>query len=391
MRHPVYVSLAALVAAPFATAQTITDVGAVTPYAVSGNGQRACGLMGDTAFKWAESTGVLPLPPLAGHAACNAIAASADGSFYAGYSSITTSHAPAAVRWSSFGPLDLGSLSPSSTYANDISADGSIVIGRSGELPFRWTQATGMQSLGLSGGWTSATPTSISTTGAFITGFASTASGPMLFRWTASGFETLTPLVGNAVSAAGISDDGQTIAGRSGSGLYRWTQAGGLQNLGVLPGYSTMTVTDMSADGSVIVGYAATGFPSFSNDSFIWTQATGLVTLSSYLTAQGVNLSGWSLQFAFGVSADGQTFVGLGTNAGPERGWIVHLSGGTTCYPNCDGSTQAPVLNVQDFTCFLQRYAAGDSYANCDQSTVTPTLNVQDFTCFLQQYAAGCR
>jgi hypothetical protein len=60
------------------------------------------------------------------------------------------------------------------------------------------------------------------------------------------------------------------------------------------------------------------------------------------------------------------------------------------CYPNCDESTTAPVLNVQDFTCFLQRYAAGESYANCDESTVAPVLNVQDFTCFLQSYAAGC-
>jgi serine protease AprX len=60
------------------------------------------------------------------------------------------------------------------------------------------------------------------------------------------------------------------------------------------------------------------------------------------------------------------------------------------CYANCDNSTTSPVLNVQDFTCFLQRYAAGESYANCDNSTQAPTLNVQDFTCFLQRYAAGC-
>ena len=31
----------------------------------------------------------------------------------------------------------------------------------------------------------------------------------------------------------------------------------------------------------------------------------------------------------------------------------------STCYANCDGSTAAPVLNVNDFTCFLNRYAAG--------------------------------
>jgi hypothetical protein len=60
------------------------------------------------------------------------------------------------------------------------------------------------------------------------------------------------------------------------------------------------------------------------------------------------------------------------------------------CYPNCDHSTVNPVLNVADFTCFLQKYAAGDPYANCDNSTVNPVLNVADFTCFLQKYAAGC-
>jgi hypothetical protein len=48
------------------------------------------------------------------------------------------------------------------------------------------------------------------------------------------------------------------------------------------------------------------------------------------------------------------------------------------------------VLNVQDFSCFLQKFAAGNAYANCDGSTATPVLNVQDFTCFLQKFAAGC-
>ncbi|MEX2217262.1 MAG: GC-type dockerin domain-anchored protein, partial [Phycisphaerales bacterium] len=67
---------------------------------------------------------------------------------------------------------------------------------------------------------------------------------------------------------------------------------------------------------------------------------------------------------------------------------VVSVVGG--CYPNCDGSTTAPILNVQDFGCFLSRYAAGDPYANCDGSTQPPVLNVQDFGCFLTRYAAGC-
>jgi hypothetical protein len=63
---------------------------------------------------------------------------------------------------------------------------------------------------------------------------------------------------------------------------------------------------------------------------------------------------------------------------------------GAACYANCDGSTAAPVLNVLDFTCFLNKFAAGEPYANCDGSTVAPVLNVLDFTCFLNRFGEGC-
>ncbi len=60
------------------------------------------------------------------------------------------------------------------------------------------------------------------------------------------------------------------------------------------------------------------------------------------------------------------------------------------CYPNCDASTVVPILNVNDFICFLNKFAASDTYANCDDSTTPPVLNVLDFTCFLNKFAAGC-
>src|SRR5436190_2908970 len=47
-------------------------------------------------------------------------------------------------------------------------------------------------------------------------------------------------------------------------------------------------------------------------------------------------------------------------------GSLVFDSGSATltrvqfCAANCDGSTAPPVLNVADFTCFLQKFAAGD-------------------------------
>lgn len=60
------------------------------------------------------------------------------------------------------------------------------------------------------------------------------------------------------------------------------------------------------------------------------------------------------------------------------------------CYANCDGSTQEPILNVDDFTCFINRFAANDPWANCDGSTQEPILNVDDFTCFINAFAQGC-
>ena len=81
--------------------------------------------------------------------------------------------------------------------------------------------------------------------------------------------------------------------------------------------------------------------------------------------------------------------VGNGFNLDTNRREAI-LWTRSLCYANCDGSTTTPVLNVNDFTCFLNRFAAGDAYANCDGSTTVPVLNVNDFTCFLNKFAAGC-
>jgi glucose/arabinose dehydrogenase len=86
---------------------------------------------------------------------------------------------------------------------------------------------------------------------------------------------------------------------------------------------------------------------------------------------------------SFGEDADGELYV------------VSHLGGAVfkmvpRCWANCDGSTTAPVLNVEDFTCFINRFALNDCWANCDGSTVDPILNVEDFTCFINQFALGC-
>jgi hypothetical protein len=87
----------------------------------------------------------------------------------------------------------------------------------------------------------------------------------------------------------------------------------------------------------------------------------------------------------------------------PQRGlafpFLVLGAGPQACYANCDNSTIAPILNVDDFTCFINEFASAQAlpheaqvahYANCDGSTIAPALNVDDFTCFINEFAMGC-
>jgi hypothetical protein len=71
----------------------------------------------------------------------------------------------------------------------------------------------------------------------------------------------------------------------------------------------------------------------------------------------------------------------------------------SSCYANCDASTTAPILNIDDFICFIAQFADATAlsheqqlthYANCDNSTTPPVLNVDDFICFIAAFAQGC-
>ncbi|MFN0132661.1 MAG: GC-type dockerin domain-anchored protein [Phycisphaerales bacterium] len=109
----------------------------------------------------------------------------------------------------------------------------------------------------------------------------------------------------------------------------------------------------------------------------------------------------WSSIDCGGGDTAGGTFTLSGTIAQPDA--AAPITGGTfaitggfwagapiPCYANCDGSSLAPILNVNDSGCFLNRFAVGDPYANCDGSSAVPILNVNDFLCFLNTFAVGC-
>jgi hypothetical protein len=89
----------------------------------------------------------------------------------------------------------------------------------------------------------------------------------------------------------------------------------------------------------------------------------------------------------------GEGFVGVDHPfilRGSTQGVASPFCSASSCYVNCDNSTLAPCLNVNDYVCFNSAYAAGSAYANCDASTLPPILNVNDFVCFNTKFAAGC-
>jgi hypothetical protein len=125
----------------------------------------------------------------------------------------------------------------------------------------------------------------------------------------------------------------------------------------------------------------------------VWDQSHGAREVGVVLAGLGIPLPPLLWVSCGGVSSNGRTILVHGRESNTiYPAWLAFLGDpvGGSCYANCDGSTVAPALNVNDFTCFLNRFAAGDPYANCDASTAAPVLNVNDFTCFLNAFAAGC-
>jgi hypothetical protein len=100
---------------------------------------------------------------------------------------------------------------------------------------------------------------------------------------------------------------------------------------------------------------------------------------------EGTLLAAGSNLYSVNPSTGATTLIGPTGITGIRALAVVH-----SCYVNCDGGGPPPSVNVADFTCFLQKFAAGDPWANCDESVTPPVINVSDFTCFLQKFAAGC-
>jgi len=100
------------------------------------------------------------------------------------------------------------------------------------------------------------------------------------------------------------------------------SSAASFTGLGDLAGGSFSSLAfGVSADGATIVGRSRSAS---GNEAFLWTEADGMQELDVVLAALGVDLTGWTLREARGISDDGTTIVGYGTNpSGFTEAWIA--------------------------------------------------------------------
>lgn len=309
------------------TAASFTHIacGYCNSRAISADGAVIVGNTDTDAFRWSAATGLVQLG--AGFTSV-ATGVSGDGSIVVGSSETQFPDGNHFYRWtSSTGVQFLGRGT-----AEDISADGTTIVGSRFNQPFRWTNGTGLVTINSTG-----YAFAVSADGSVIAGSATVSPNgyPTAGRWTAStGWVNLGLLPGGTsasfpVSAAtAISSGGDVIGGFSRTGVFGeeapflWSQDGGMAKLDVLPtnAYARNLVRGISADGAMIVGEAYT--------PFIWTSEGGVEDLFQFLVARGITgIDAFTnLGYIGGISPDGRFITGSGSTVqGNLEAWIVDL------------------------------------------------------------------
>jgi uncharacterized membrane protein len=291
-------------------------------------GEGSIGTAAPHHWAWTNGTGLFSLGQLPGYDGDSRPGGvSANGSVITGSISRTIDGSRAGYRWTpaGIGPFDSGSNS----FSPEVSADGLVIFGSDAvDAAYRWTLNMGRQSLGaLQGTPRGAAGHSYalasSEDGAVIVGSADALRSPPLapiftpFRWTAStGMQALLDN-GQLVSATAtdVSSDGSIIVGAAfaGDSLFRWTTTGGYQFIAAFSPVGGTMPARISGDGVTVIA-----------GSTYWTAATGPRHLTDVLTAAGCNFSGWSITGATGISYDGTVLCGEGIDPqGNREAWIA--------------------------------------------------------------------
>lgn len=275
---------------------------------VSANGAVIVGVTLQGGFRWSEQTGLIAFRYFS-----NVADVSANGEVI---TANWNSSPNEAIREDASSFIGLGSLPGHvGSLAYGISADGAVIVGStwfSQGRAFRWDAADGMIDLGDLPGHTDS-----------IVARHASADGSVVVGW-----------------AAGVP---ASTGGRIPHEAFRWDAQQGMTGLGFLEGSDISKAHDVSADGSVVVGEAEIENVRV---AFIWDADHGMRRLDAVLEALGVDLTGWSLSSATGVSADGSTIVGYGNGPNGLEAWIAFVP---------EPGSEIPLTVGFTFLCYARR------------------------------------
>lgn len=297
----------------------------IDPTGTSADGRVVCGVsLTPGAFIWTAETGRVDIAGSGGvpfQAQANAI--SGDGQTVVGAF-------PVGNGWSAFryrGPgtyeaLDLSFGGRTDCQARGVSGDGSVIVGSAADANFnsyaiRWTPQTGARVL-LGGGGYHEEATHVSRDGSTTLGFAiANGSGgsetyTVVWRNGTMGARLVLPDGYDEGGATALNFDGSILVGgglRAGmTHLLMWRNGTPI-DLGASPGFETVGGQGVDDAGDVALFQLING--GTASVPYVWTSSRGIERLADYLQANGVQIpSGYALDYAIGISADGRTIVG---------------------------------------------------------------------------------
>ncbi len=270
------------------THQILTTGGSAV--GVSADGQMVVGNSATTegAFRWTAGGAIVSFPRLPGAARAYATAVSGDGNVTLGNSPRTGFPSYEAISW--IGTAEPRAFSDGSqfddpTTASATSYDGKVSVGSVGEAIAIWEGGQG--------------------------------AGPI----------KLNPLPNSLGHSAAedVTPDGKMVVGWSGRRAFSWSHETQLVDLGMMRGMDVTAAKGVSAEGSIVVGFAQAFGPELLTEAVILGPSGNWRTIEELLATSG-HATEWQLLSAEAISADGRTVVGNGISPrGLALGWAITI------------------------------------------------------------------
>jgi uncharacterized membrane protein len=289
----------------------------------------------------------------------------------------------AAVRWMSDGFPGQVIVTGINAEAVACSDDGTMVAVNVSQRAWRWSEANGLQELGLPIGapdWTHVV--GMSADGSVLAGWSVNGSSGRYYatKWT----DRVPVLLESGLFAypQGVSADGRVVIGFSADKPCRWSQEGRFRFLAPIPAEDYGHGRAANANGGIIVGLMRRE-PDPNPRAFIWRRSLGVLPLQEYARSLGADLDGWELIRATDISDDGTVIVGFGTWNGQQRGWVIRgLPSFCRADQNADGT-----IDFFDYDDFVMAFERGVQTADFNDDM---SVDFFDYDDFVAAFEAGC-